>query len=134
MTSLTPLTFPKQHRPLRPRQRAIKSPNASKVVIFSQLLHFWQCPQKILQRQLKCWYKIQEFLILFALEQILAMMIKVIGAKERRVLFCGNWRSTILVITFWDFLMFYQIFLSPQVKRIMIIFNKNGICELIHEL
>ena len=30
--------------------------------------------------------------------------------------------------------MFYQIFLSPQVKRIMIIGNKHGIYELLHEL
>ena len=34
---------------------------------------------------------------------------------------------------FWDFLMFYEIFLSPQVKRWGIIFYKNGICELPHE-
>ena len=31
-------------------------------------------------------------------------------------------------------LMFYQIFLSPQVKRIVIISNKLGIYELPHEL
>ena len=30
--------------------------------------------------------------------------------------------------------MFYQIFLSPQVKRIVIISNKHGIYELPHEL
>ena len=30
--------------------------------------------------------------------------------------------------------MFHQIFLSPQVKRIMIISNKHGIYELPHEL
>ena len=42
--------------------------------------------------------------------------------------------QTILVIIFWDFLMFYQIFLSPQVKRIVIISNKHGIYELPHEL
>ena len=41
--------------------------------------------------------------------------------------------STILVIIFWEFLMFYQIFLSPQVKRIVIISNKHGIHELPHE-
>ena len=35
---------------------------------------------------------------------------------------------------FWDFLMFYQIFLSPEVKWIVIISNKNGIYELPHEL
>ena len=42
--------------------------------------------------------------------------------------------TTILVIIFWDFLMFYQIFLSPQVKRIVIISNKHGIYELPYEL
>ena len=42
--------------------------------------------------------------------------------------------NTILVIIFWDFLMFYQIFLSPQVKQIMIISNKHGIYELPQEL
>ena len=30
--------------------------------------------------------------------------------------------------------MFYQIFLSPQVKRCAIITYKHGICELSHEL
>ena len=42
--------------------------------------------------------------------------------------------TTILVIIFWDFLMFYQMFLSPQMKRIVIISNKHGINELSHEL
>ena len=35
--------------------------------------------------------------------------------------------TTILVIIFRDFLMFYQIFLSPQAKRTKIISNKHGI-------
>ena len=38
------------------------------------------------------------------------------------------------VIIFQDFLMFQQIFLSPQVKRIMIISTKHVIYELPHEL
>ena len=42
--------------------------------------------------------------------------------------------QTILYIIFWDFLMFYQIFLRLQVKRIVIISNKHGIYELPHEL
>ena len=42
--------------------------------------------------------------------------------------------TTILVITFSDFLMFYQIFLSPQLKRIVIVSNKHGIDESPHEL
>ena len=43
-------------------------------------------------------------------------------------------KSTILAIIVWDFLMFYQTFLSPQVKRIVIISNKHGIYELPNEL
>ena len=35
---------------------------------------------------------------------------------------------------FWDILMFYQIFMSPQVKRIVIISKKHGTYELPHEL
>ena len=42
--------------------------------------------------------------------------------------------STILVIIFWEFLMFYQISISPQVRRIVINSNKHGIYELRHEL
>ena len=41
---------------------------------------------------------------------------------------------SILVTTFWDFLMFYQFFFSPQVKRSVIITNKHGIYELPLEL
>ena len=40
----------------------------------------------------------------------------------------------IIFIIFWYFLMFYQIFLSPQVKRSAIISNKHGIYEMAHEL
>ena len=42
--------------------------------------------------------------------------------------------STILVIIFWDILMFDKIFVSPKVKRMVIITNKHGIYELSHEL
>ena len=35
---------------------------------------------------------------------------------------------------FWDFSMFYQIFISLQVKRWVIITYKHGIYELSHEL
>ena len=35
---------------------------------------------------------------------------------------------------FQDFLMFYQIFLSPQVKQWAIIIDKHDIYELPHEL
>ena len=42
--------------------------------------------------------------------------------------------STIMVLIFWDFLMFDQIFFSPQIKRSVIIGNKHGLYELPHEL
>ena len=35
---------------------------------------------------------------------------------------------------FWDFLVFYQIFLSPQVKQCAIITYKHGIYELPQDL
>ena len=35
---------------------------------------------------------------------------------------------------FWDFLIFYQILLSPQVKQSVIISNKHDIDELPHDL
>ena len=38
--------------------------------------------------------------------------------------------SYIMAIIFWDILMFDQVFLSPQVKRSLIISNKHGIYEL----
>ena len=42
--------------------------------------------------------------------------------------------EAILLLIFRYFLMFYQIFLSPQVKRCATITNKHGIFELPHEL
>ena len=42
--------------------------------------------------------------------------------------------STIMELILWDFLMFYQIFLSPQVKWSAIISNKQGVYELPQEL
>ena len=45
-----------------------------------------------------------------------------------------NLIPTVSFIIFWDFLMFYQIFLSPQVKRWAIITYKHGMYELPHEL
>ena len=38
-----------------------------------------------------------------------------------------------MVIIFWERLMFDKIFLSPQVKRSVIISNKHDIYELPHE-
>ena len=37
-------------------------------------------------------------------------------------------------IILWEFLMFYQIFVSPQVKQNAIISNKQGVYQLPHEL
>ena len=39
-----------------------------------------------------------------------------------------------MVIIFWDVLMFDQIFLSPQMKRSVIISNKHHIYQLPHEM
>ena len=43
-------------------------------------------------------------------------------------------RPTIMEIILWDFLMLYQIFLLPQVKRSAIISNKQGVYEVTQEL
>ena len=43
-------------------------------------------------------------------------------------------KATIMVIMFWDFLIFWQIHLSPKVKRSVIISNKHRIYQLPHEL
>ena len=40
----------------------------------------------------------------------------------------------IFYIIFWDFLILYQTFFSPQVKRSVIIRNKHGIYKLSQEL
>ena len=42
--------------------------------------------------------------------------------------------QTIIFIIFWDFLMFYQIFLSPQVNSSAIITDKHAIYEFPDEL
>ena len=52
---------------------------------------------------------------------------------ENKLIHIKSW-STIIFIIFWDFLMFYQISLSPKVKRCAIITYKHIICELPHEL
>ena len=45
-----------------------------------------------------------------------------------------SFSSAIMDTIFWDFLILYHIFFSPQVKRSVIISNKHGIYELPHEL
>ena len=42
--------------------------------------------------------------------------------------------ATTMDIIFWDFLVLYQIFFSPQVKQSVIINNKHDIFELPQEL
>ena len=44
----------------------------------------------------------------------------------------GNEKTMKIIL--WDFLMFYQIFFSPQIKRRAIVSNKQGVYELLHEL
>ena len=51
-----------------------------------------------------------------------------VKSKKKRKL------QTIIFIIFGDFLMFYQILLSPQVKRYRVICNKYDINKLLHEL
>ena len=41
--------------------------------------------------------------------------------------------QTIIFIIFWDSLMFYQMFLSPQVKRCAIVTYEYGIYELLND-
>ena len=64
---------------------------------------------------------------------VIRQSLKFVIAKKINWLLLIRW-TTILVIIFWDFLMFCQIFLSPQVERIVIIGNKHGIYELHHQL
>ena len=42
--------------------------------------------------------------------------------------------ATIILIILWDILMFYQIFLLPQVKQCVIINHKHATYELPHKL
>ena len=45
-----------------------------------------------------------------------------------------NILQTTMVIMLWEFLMFYQIILSPQMKQSLKISKKTGIYELLYEL
>ena len=54
--------------------------------------------------------------------------------KEFILSFLLTLSSTTSFITFWNFLMFYQTFLSPQVKSCAIITYKHGMYELPHQL
>ena len=63
--------------------------------------------------------------------QRLKTQINSIYGFRELLIFCA---STIMVIISEDYSMFYQIFLSPQVKRNVIISNKYDMYELPHEL
>ena len=54
--------------------------------------------------------------------------------KEFRLSFLLTLSSTTSFIIFWNFSMFYQTFLSPQLKRCAIITYKHGMYELPHQL
>ena len=59
--------------------------------------------------------------------------------KTKKFFVCARYTRKVLRIDFvlligTLFLIFYQIFLSPQAKRIVIISNKHSIYELPHEL
>ena len=46
---------------------------------------------------------------------------------------CCKSHTAILVTIFWEFLMFYQIFFSLQVKRSVIFSNRHGLYESLQE-
>ena len=54
--------------------------------------------------------------------------------KEFRLSFLLTLSYTTSFIIFWNFSMFYQTFLSPQLKRCAIITYKHGMYELPHQL
>ena len=54
-----------------------------------------------------------------------------LSSKIRRNL---SYKAAVIFKILWDYLMFYQIFLSPQMKRCAAITYKYSIRELLHEL
>ena len=83
------------------------------------------------------------FIILFQ-RKLISSNEKICKALQLRFAWYGLWintpcfyvlaKPTIIFIIFWDILIFYQIFLSQQVKRSANISNKHGIDELPYEL
>ena len=67
---------------------------------------------------------------------VMALVVAPDGSMGKSVIVCQDAMSssTILAIPFYEFLMFHQIFLSPQVKRMVIISNKYGIYQLPRKL
>ena len=63
----------------------------------------------------------------FSLKIILVKTMTLLNENLPTKLFLQSFkRPTIIFIIFWDFLMSYQIFISPQVKRCVIISYKHG--------
>ena len=62
------------------------------------------------------------------------MVLSKLAKKDIERFWSDGTKATIICMIFWDFLMFYQIFLLPQVKRYVIITYKHGMYELPQEL
>ena len=113
-------------------------------LFFFEAFDVLQLPQTRLPLA-KLWSKLQEIFfelarirsksfVLMAREQkFCRRLFSIILTKHRKQL-GGNFSSTIILIIFWDFLMFYQTFLSPHVKLCTIITYKHGIYEFPHRL
>ena len=59
---------------------------------------------------------------------------KLLSVKQAKVLASSFANSQNNFHDIWDFLMFWQIFFSPQVKWSAVVSNKHAIYELPHEL
>ena len=62
------------------------------------------------------------------------MVLSKLAKKDIERFWSDGTKATIIFMIFWDFLMFYQIFILPQVKRYVIITYKHGMYELPQEL
>ena len=82
--------------------------------------------------QLKIFFRHSLYFLLWnaVLQKSLPKQIRLISTYLRY----SHTETTIIFIIFWDFLTFYQISLSPQVKQSAIISNKHGANKLPHEL
>ena len=82
-----------------------------------------RCFKKIIENKCVCFQKVTRLMTM-------KMRLKMKNKSDRYDI---N-RPTIMEIILWDFLMLYQIFLLPQVKRSAIISNKQGVYEVPQEL
>ena len=78
----------------------------------------------------------QQYNTLFALKSLTLQLNTALGGTVAAYesLWIPFLIAAISFIIFWDFSMYYQIFLSPQMKRWAVITYKHGINELLHEL